>query len=68
MKVKVLAPEVMVGDQKYEAGKSVEIKDDELLLERFLRWGYVVEETDEPPTPKAMTPANKGRAPENKEA
>lgn len=75
MKVKVLAPEITVGDKRYESGKTVTTQGVE--LERFLRWNYVeaVEEAADDDLPEVvdatkgdMPRANKARTPENKEA
>ena len=76
MKVKVLAPEITVGDKRYESGKTVTIQGG-VELERLLRWNYVeaVEEAADDDLPEvvdatkgAMPRANKARTPENKEA
>lgn len=76
MKVKVLAPEITVGDKRYESGKTVTIQEG-VELERLLRWNYVeaVEEAADDDLPEvvdatkgAMPRANKARTPENKEA
>ena len=73
MKVKVLAPEITVGDKRYESGEAVTIQEG-VELERLLRWNYVeaVEDDDLPEvvdaTKGAMPRANKARTPENKEA
>ena len=61
MKIRILAPEATLGDERYESGDELEVKPENIrAAARLIRSGYAIDVEDVVDEPKSKTTRRRG--------